>query len=98
MDVLAFLRHLEGLPFYQDQVVHIETIHPRMAIYGGLEKPFPLALQERLQELGLWPLYSHQAAALNAIRRGSHVMVATPSASGKTLCYNLAVLEALLED
>ena len=44
------------------------------------------------------PLYSHQAQAVNAAGHRRNVMVSTPSASGKTLCYNLPVLQAMLEE
>lgn len=98
MDTLAFIQHLKALSFYQDQIVHVESLSPRHASSGELDSPLPAPLQERLQALGMWPLYSHQAAALNALRRGSNVMVATPSASGKSLCYHLPVLESLLTD
>jgi DEAD/DEAH box helicase domain-containing protein len=43
-------------------------------------------------------LYSHQAAAAEAVRAGKNVVIVTPTASGKTLCYNLPVLNAVLED
>src|ERR1700735_3139184 len=42
--------------------------------------------------------YSHQAAAAEAIHDGKNVVIVTPTASGKTLCYNLPVLNAILED
>ncbi len=47
---------------------------------------------------GISQLYSHQAAAAEAIRGGGNVVVVTPTASGKTLCYNLPVLNAILEN
>jgi DEAD/DEAH box helicase domain-containing protein len=47
---------------------------------------------------GIQRLYSHQAKAYEAIRKGRHLVVVTPTASGKTLCYNLPVLQRLLED
>jgi DEAD/DEAH box helicase domain-containing protein len=47
---------------------------------------------------GIERLYSHQAKAYEAIRKGRHLVVVTPTASGKTLCYNLPVLQRLLED
>ena len=93
MDTASFLRGLSALPFYQGQVVHIERLPPREAAYGEVElSPSVRAL---LKEKGLFPLYRHQAQALEHIRRGENVVVATPSASGKTLVYNLAVMEAL---
>ena len=44
------------------------------------------------------PLYTHQAEAVNFARQGKNVMVATSSASGKTLCYNVPVMEAVLTE
>ncbi|HLZ92718.1 MAG TPA: DEAD/DEAH box helicase [Candidatus Acidoferrum sp.] len=46
---------------------------------------------------GISQLYSHQAAAAEAVRAGKNVVIVTPTASGKTLCYNLPVLNAILE-
>src|ERR1700687_3954817 len=43
-------------------------------------------------------LYSHQPAAANAVHDGKNVVIVTPTASGKTLCYNLPVLNAVLEN
>src|SRR5713101_6112183 len=47
---------------------------------------------------GIRQLYTHQAAAAEAVRSGKNVVVVTPTASGKTLCYNLPVLNAILEN
>src|SRR5919199_5057091 len=54
----------------------------------------PLALASR----GVDRLYSHQAEAYAHVRAGRHVVVVTPTASGKTLCYNLPVIQGILED
>ncbi|TET43236.1 MAG: DEAD/DEAH box helicase, partial [Dehalococcoidia bacterium] len=98
MDAAAFLHHLVSLPDYRQQVVHIERIHPQAALTGKLDNPLHSALQTCLESLGISALYSHQAKALNAIFAGKNVIIATPSASGKTLCYHLATLDALLHD
>jgi DEAD/DEAH box helicase domain-containing protein len=95
MDTLAFLNHLESLPSYRDQIAHLEHLPPCEASYGELEQPLHPALQHIVRAQ---PLYSHQAAAINAVRYGKNVIIATPSASGKTLCYNLAVLNTILEE
>jgi DEAD/DEAH box helicase domain-containing protein len=50
-----------------------------------------------LARRGVERLYSHQAEAYEAVRKGRHLVVVTPTASGKTLCYNLPVLQRLLE-
>jgi DEAD/DEAH box helicase domain-containing protein len=51
-----------------------------------------------LRSRGIDQLYSHQSEAYDTVRRGHHLVVVTPTASGKTLCYNLPVLQRLLED
>ncbi|MBI4245580.1 MAG: DEAD/DEAH box helicase, partial [Candidatus Rokubacteria bacterium] len=62
--------------------------------------PFPSSLDPRLAEAlrgrGIAELYAHQARAWELIEKGHHVVVVTPTASGKTLCYNLPILQALL--
>src|SRR5579859_3449107 len=55
-------------------------------------------LSEAYQAKGIQELYSHQAATAELVRDGKNVVVVTPTASGKTLCYNLAVLNEVLEN
>src|SRR4030042_51401 len=98
MHVDAFLHHLLAAPDYKQQIAHIQLIPSHEAAFGELDKPLHPALQGRLESLGISSLYTHQTEAINAACRGKNVMVATASASGKTLCYNLAVLEAILKD
>ena len=66
----------------------------------GQYRPFPDAihplLKEALQREGIERLYSHQADAVEAVQNGKDVVVVTPTASGKTLCYNLPVLTTKL--
>src|SRR5215470_10992552 len=63
--------------------------------------PFPSSLDPRLVEAlrsrGVQKLYSHQARAVEIVAKGENVVVVTPTASGKTLCYNLPVLQALVQ-
>ncbi len=64
--------------------------------------PWPAALDPRLraalERRGIPALYTHQAQAVEAALAGQHVVVVTPTASGKTLCYNLPVLDRLLRE
>ena len=76
-------------------VVHVEELPGRDAQYGQLDPPLSDRLQSFLDDRGL-RLYTHQAETLRHVRDGRHVMVTTPTASGKTLGFNLAVLEGLL--
>src|SRR5262252_3044693 len=63
--------------------------------------PFPSSLDPRLVEAlrsrGVQRLYSHQARAFEIVAKGENLVVVTPTASGKTLCYNLPVLQALVQ-
>src|ERR1700693_3392404 len=54
------------------------------------------ALSEAYRAKGIQELYSHQAATAELVHDGKNVVVVTPTASGKTLCYNLPVLNAVL--
>jgi Rad3-related DNA helicase len=56
------------------------------------------ALSEAYRTKGIQELYSHQAATAELVHDGKNVVVVTPTASGKTLCYNLPVLHAVLEN
>jgi DEAD/DEAH box helicase domain-containing protein len=56
------------------------------------------ALVQALQEKGFERLYTHQHSAWETLRRGENAVIVTPTASGKTLCYNLPVLDAVLKD
>ncbi len=64
--------------------------------------PMPADLRPELSaalgERGIRHLYSHQAEAYAHVRAGRHLVVVTPTASGKTLCYNLPILQRLLEN
>jgi len=64
--------------------------------------PFPNETDDRLQQVlrdrGLAELYTHQAAAIEHALSGRHVVITTPTASGKTLCYNAPVLSSILAD
>ena len=64
--------------------------------------PFPESMDARLipvlNQRGIYSLYTHQAMSLEATARGEDVTVVTPTASGKTMCYNLPVLSAILKD
>ena len=64
--------------------------------------PFPPAVDERLQRAlesrGITQLYTHQAEAIDHALAGRNVVVVTPTASGKTLCYNAPILSSILQD
>ena len=98
MDTKAFLNYLTAQPGYQGQIAHTEHIPARKPSHAELNKPLASALKDCLAEHRLLPLYTHQAEAVNHARAGRNVMVSTSSASGKTLCYNIPVLETVLSE
>jgi DEAD/DEAH box helicase domain-containing protein len=98
MDMSAFLRYITTLPEYEGQVAHWEDIPAREASYSALSRPLSPLLQQALEDSGIESLYSHQAEAIDAARDGENVIISTPAASGKSLCYQLPVLDALLQD
>ncbi|GAB4439078.1 MAG: DEAD/DEAH box helicase [Anaerolineae bacterium] len=98
MNPTEFFNNLKKQSFYEDQLIHIERLGARRAQYASLERPMMRSLVEALQAGGTQKLYRHQAQAINAARSGQHVVVATSTASGKTLCYNVPVLEAIAQN
>ena len=98
MDVAKFLNEVVNNPDYKGQIVHVEDISARPAVYSELEEPLLPQMQEILAQRGIESLYSHQVDAINAVRAGKNVVVVTAAASGKTLCYNIPILERALQD
>ncbi len=79
-------------------VVHHELIPARAARTVPLPEWLDPRIRHGLSERGIERLYSHQAEAIEAIHAGRDVVVVTPTASGKSLCYALPVLQALADD
>jgi DEAD/DEAH box helicase domain-containing protein len=66
--------------------------------YGSIPEELSPALVTALGRRGVTSLYSHQSQAVRAALAGRHVVIATPTASGKSLCFHLPVLDALSKD
>ena len=79
-------------------IAHVETIGARSAVWAELPADLDPRLRSALEAKGVERLYSHQAQAYRLARQGEDFVVVTPTASGKTLCYNLSVMQTLLED
>ncbi|GAA5908045.1 hypothetical protein JCM5296_004364 [Sporobolomyces johnsonii] len=93
----------ESNEWWQGQIVEggHRTFDAREAVYGELDHPLSPAVSEALLSAkGIPPtsLYSHQAQALNALSRGSNVIISTSTSSGKSLIYQLPVVQALEAD
>src|SRR5271157_3815326 len=82
----------------QDWLASSYRVTPRAAATAALPDWIHPALRGALRSRGVTELYSHQRQAIDAAHSGHHVVVATPTASGKSLCFHLPVLQALLNE
>jgi DEAD/DEAH box helicase domain-containing protein len=80
------------------RVVHVEEVAASGALLADLDPPLPPTLAGRLAEQGIGRLYRHQSHAIASIRTGANTVIVAGTASGKSLCYQIPILEALLAD
>ncbi len=92
-----FVRLLAEDPRYRGRVAHIDETPPRPPKYGTLSRPLPGNLADYLAKKRI-RLYTHQCEAIERIRNGEHLVITTPTASGKTLAFTLPILEELERD
>ena len=96
MDIESFLDDTRCSPDYAGQIVYVRQVAAQGAAYGDPAEPLAPPLRQMLNSAGVERLYSHQVRALDAIRQGRDVLIVTPTASGKSLCYLLPILDMLL--
>ncbi len=85
-------------PEFSNNITAWQEIPEQAAVFGEFPTHLKSILVESLQQRGIKKLYSHQSEAFQAIEEGKHVVLVTPTASGKTLAYNLPVLNKVLND
>jgi DEAD/DEAH box helicase domain-containing protein len=98
VDAEFFLDALRQQRFFADQIVHVQTLAERPAVYRETADDLHPEVTRALKTVGVQYLYAHQAAAIDHVRRGDSVAIVTGTASGKTLCYVIPVAEMLLAD
>lgn len=91
-----FIKALKGKD-YRDMFVHLEEVPVKDAIYSRPEPGIRFELRQILRSQGIDELYSHQREAVDHVRGGKNPVLITPTASGKTLSFNLPILEHFLE-
>jgi len=98
VNLAQFLDQLKADERFLRNVTRWQVLAPEPADYA----PIPAELDPRLTDVlaarGIERLYSHQAEAIGLALRGRSLVVPTPTASGKTLCYNLPVLDTILRE
>jgi DEAD/DEAH box helicase domain-containing protein len=87
VELIDVLRALDT----RGQLVHVERIPARAARHRELSRPLPAEVRSRFPRL-----WSHQAAAIDRARRGQSVAIATGTASGKSMCFQIPIAEAIV--
>ncbi len=83
---------------FQKNITKWLTIEPKEARFADFPPELDARLREALQQKGFTQLYSHQALAYQKAMQGKNVVIVTPTASGKTLSYNLPIFQTLLQN
>lgn len=81
---------------WKENIVHWHTIEEREAQTTNLPSGIHPSLKNGLQKRGVSLLYTHQKSAYEKVMDGKSIVAVTPTASGKTLCYNLPVIQTIL--
>ncbi|CAM9206801.1 unnamed protein product, partial [Laminaria digitata] len=96
-DPLLALDHLKSLPIYEGQAVHTETFPGREGEYAETAHPLhPEVTVALAASKGVTRLFKHQALAIDAAVAGQHVALSTATSSGKSVVFNVSVIEAIL--
>ncbi|HNZ19258.1 MAG TPA: DEAD/DEAH box helicase [Candidatus Hydrogenedentes bacterium] len=98
MNVAQTIDRLRSDPDFTQSLTAWRTVPAQPARCAGFPGALDAKLVQGLQRRGVQSLYTHQREALEAILAGENVCVVTPTASGKTLCYNVPVLNTLMQD
>jgi len=95
-DIREYIESLVASKRMSHQVAYHKVIDGHQGAIADTQKPLPEDMLSIIHQTGGDGLYRHQAEAIDLIRSGKNVVVATPTASGKTLLYNLPVMERML--
>lgn len=99
MDVRKNLQDfLAEMKEFKENIVHWETIEAKEAKTLPLPDGIHPKITDALQKRGIQNLFTHQISSYESVMKGNSIVAVTPTASGKTLCYNLPVLQTILTD
>lgn len=98
LTIPEILNRFEGSKPFRFNVTAKKEYPQKKAQYAGFPGNVDGRLVSVLKQRGIEQLYSHQRGAYDALSNDENVIVVTPTASGKTLCYNLPVMQTMLEN
>ena len=98
MNLEQMLDYFKASERMRSNITRWVEIPARDAVYTDFPKCVDGKIAAALNHRGIKKLYSHQASAVEQIAAGKNVVVVTPTASGKTMCYNIPVLNSILKD
>ncbi|HEX3014104.1 MAG TPA: DEAD/DEAH box helicase, partial [Methanobacterium sp.] len=91
------LNSLKSKKWYKNRLEHIRVLKPQKAVYGDTKAVLPQFIKNYLRKNNI-KLYKHQCDAIDLLRGGKNVVITTPTASGKTLAFNIPIFEKLSQD
>ncbi len=97
-DLVSLLQSIRSDSSFNKHITYWHTADARSPVFGDWPAEVHDELREVLSKRGIERPYSHQAEAIAAIANGRHTCVVTPTASGKTLCYNVPVVSQILKN
>ena len=92
----GLMHHWQSDPTVAGNIVHAHIFPARHPAYRPIPESLHATLRSMLDSTGITTLYSHQQQAISLVQSGYHIAVVTGTASGKTLCYNLPVIDTCL--
>ncbi|HEX2642218.1 MAG TPA: DEAD/DEAH box helicase, partial [Thermoanaerobaculia bacterium] len=95
-DLVALLEEVRQDPKIGRELVHTAYLPPCIEEHGELDPPLPEPIARALGRGGVSRLWTHQTEGIAAVRRGENVLVTTPTASGKSLVFQIPALEEAL--
>lgn len=98
MTIQEYISKLKNDPYFMDNVTSWQVMPAREAVYGAFPETLDARVIGALKNRGIEKPYIHQSRAIEAALLGRDFVVVTPTASGKTLCYNVPVLDAIMKD
>jgi DEAD/DEAH box helicase domain-containing protein len=98
MSLMKLLAHWKSDPQVGPNLVEWRVLPAKKANTVPFPADIHPILQGVIQARGIHSLYTHQASAFNKVKEGKNIVIVTGTASGKTLCYNLPVLDRLLKE